>query len=84
MHTATDVVPLRQNRVGEQFGWGVFNSKNVRVTLQEARARAFRTTGLLGRDVAGRLGKALDPVLDFPKRLQAGFDRRRRNVVQQF
>src|SRR5438874_5377659 len=37
---------------------------------------------LLGRDVAARLGKALDPFLDVAERLEAGFDRVGRDISQ--
>lgn len=36
----------------------------------------------LDRDVAARLGKALDPLLDVAERLEAGFDRVGRDIAQ--
>ena len=47
-----------------------------------ARIWGFRAHGLLGRDVAARLGKALDPLLDVCERCEAGFDRLGRDVLQ--
>jgi hypothetical protein len=40
---------------------------------QRNRVSDVPAVGLLGRNVAGRLGKALDPLLDIPERFQAGF-----------
>ena len=37
---------------------------------------------LLGRDVAGGFGKALDAVLDIPKRLETGLDLFGRQILQ--
>ena len=42
----------------------------------------FRVAGLLGRDIATRLGEALDPLLDVAERLEAGFDRVDRDISQ--
>ena len=37
---------------------------------------------LLGRDIAARLGKTLDPLLDVAEGLEAGFDRVGRDISQ--
>src|ERR1700716_2285050 len=37
---------------------------------------------LLGCDAAGRFGKSLDALLDVLERFQAGFDRRRGDILQ--
>src|ERR1700676_481528 len=40
------------------------------------------TRQLLGGDAAGRLAKSLDPLLDVSERLEAGFNRLGRDVLQ--
>ena len=45
-------------------------------------AQAREARRLLGRDVAARLGKALDPLLDVSERFEAGFDRVGRDISQ--
>src|ERR1700730_19464488 len=51
----------------------------VNLTLSGSFARASL---LLRRDVAGRIGQSLDPLLDVLQRLEAGFDRGVGKVAQ--
>src|SRR6266481_8417592 len=54
----------------------------VNLTISGSSRPSARSARLLGRDVAARLGKALDPLLDVAERLEAGFDRIGRYIPQ--
>src|SRR6266566_2897294 len=54
----------------------------VNLTVSRVIAPGARRVRSLGRDVAARLGKALDPLLDVAERLEAGFDRVGRDISQ--
>ena len=54
----------------------------VNFTISGSSRPGARRAGLLGRDVAAKLGKALDPLLDVAERLEAGFDRVDRDISQ--
>src|SRR5216684_7020522 len=54
----------------------------VNLTVSGSSRRDARSARLLGRDIAARLGKALDPLLDVAERLEAGFDRVGRDISQ--
>lgn len=69
----SDVFILQRD--SDQDNTGQFN----RFTVIAPGARWARS---LGRDVAARLGKALDPLLDVAERLEAGFDRVGRYIPQ--
>src|SRR6202165_2259979 len=56
-------------------------------TRHQAGASRVRLAGnqtiwLFGRDIAGSLGKALDPLLDVFERFEAGFNRVGRDILQ--
>src|SRR6266478_3924925 len=54
----------------------------VNLTVSGSSRPSARSARLFGRDVAARLGKALDPLLDVAERLEAGFDRVDRDISQ--
>jgi hypothetical protein len=67
--------------VARRFNLEMLNSK-APTRERDERVRIPGSRGLLGRDVAARLGKALDPLLDVAERLEAGFDGVGRDISQ--
>jgi hypothetical protein len=62
----------------------LLNSKDAHAARSSRGARLsdFQLTGLLGCDAAGRFNETFDSLLDVPERLEAGFDSRRGDVLQ--
>jgi hypothetical protein len=88
--TATPVRTSRHRPLEEvkcaYFGPGadqIVTQESGRLQLLRMRENGHDAAcGLLGRDAAGGLGKALDPLLDLPQRFQAGFNGAGRDVPQ--
>jgi hypothetical protein len=71
---------VRRDMVAGRFNLEMLNSKTP-TRERDERVRIPGSRGLFGRDVAARLGKALDPLLDVAERLEAGFDRVGRDIA---